>query len=464
MGTQLALTFPWGRFHATPWDKAVNEGIAEWPPSPWRLLRALYSVWKTRCPDLPTEHVASLLTSLAEPPDYVLPEVLTGHTRHYFEDASGKTGLVFDPFTTMPRDEPVVMEWGASLPADQHRALEVLADQLTYLGRAESVCEISIGRAGDASGLRCAPSDRADWSGPLVQLLAPVVPLRMEDLTVRPLDLHKRRMLDPPGARWVPYRLESRNGYPRSEPRMTRLADESKPTVVRFHVDAPALPALEAAVTMGEALRQAAMSRYDGQSATLSGKDGSSKPLEDGHRHAHFLSTDEDDDGLIDHFTVWAPGGLGQDEIAALAQVQVLKGRGFANVSDFRPVRMGLLMVGCEDLLPDFLHGGADGAHHWVSHTPFAPSRHRKRQSVEDFLESEIAQELAHRGTEAAVTDIQILSDRPWLQFRRRRMRAKPEENRYAVGLEVEFDRPVRGPLALGAFSHYGLGLFQPVS
>lgn len=36
----VKLRFPGGRYHATPWGHHVNEGRIEWPPSPWRLLRA----------------------------------------------------------------------------------------------------------------------------------------------------------------------------------------------------------------------------------------------------------------------------------------------------------------------------------------------------------------------------------------------------------------------------------------
>ena len=53
MSITLKLTFPAGRYHATPWGRHVNEGVPEWPPSPWRLLRALVAVWKRACPDLP---------------------------------------------------------------------------------------------------------------------------------------------------------------------------------------------------------------------------------------------------------------------------------------------------------------------------------------------------------------------------------------------------------------------------
>jgi CRISPR-associated protein Csb2 len=48
VSTTLAICFPAGRYHANPWDRAVNEGATEWPPSPWRILRALVATWHTR--------------------------------------------------------------------------------------------------------------------------------------------------------------------------------------------------------------------------------------------------------------------------------------------------------------------------------------------------------------------------------------------------------------------------------
>jgi hypothetical protein len=52
MAVAMGFEFPLGEYHATPWDRAVNSGDSEWPPSPWRIVRALLSVWHTRCPDL----------------------------------------------------------------------------------------------------------------------------------------------------------------------------------------------------------------------------------------------------------------------------------------------------------------------------------------------------------------------------------------------------------------------------
>ena len=73
MSTTLAIRFPLGRYHANPWDRAVNEGATEWPPSPWRLLRALVATWHTRWPGLPAPVLDGLLDSLADPPSYRTP-------------------------------------------------------------------------------------------------------------------------------------------------------------------------------------------------------------------------------------------------------------------------------------------------------------------------------------------------------------------------------------------------------
>ena len=53
MPISVTIRFSAGRFHATPWGHHVNEGLPEWPPSPWRLLRALVATWKRKLADEP---------------------------------------------------------------------------------------------------------------------------------------------------------------------------------------------------------------------------------------------------------------------------------------------------------------------------------------------------------------------------------------------------------------------------
>ena len=53
MPITIKLTFPGGRYHATPWGRHVNEGVPEWPPSPWRLLRASWRYGNVPVQQLP---------------------------------------------------------------------------------------------------------------------------------------------------------------------------------------------------------------------------------------------------------------------------------------------------------------------------------------------------------------------------------------------------------------------------
>lgn len=82
----LAIRFDLGRYHANPWAAHVNEAMTEWPPSPWRLIRALYAVARTNV-QLAGEISAidrALRGLVAGPlPVFELPPSSDAHTRHY---------------------------------------------------------------------------------------------------------------------------------------------------------------------------------------------------------------------------------------------------------------------------------------------------------------------------------------------------------------------------------------------
>ncbi len=142
----MEFRFTAGRYHATPWCRHVNEGAVEWPPSPWRILRALVAMWHSRMSDVPRNQVSALVEALAAPPSYVLPPVSFGHSRHYMPTEKHdkktlqiKTTLVFDSFVTLDPQEPLYVLWsGADLSEAQRVLLARLLENLAYLGRAES--------------------------------------------------------------------------------------------------------------------------------------------------------------------------------------------------------------------------------------------------------------------------------------------------------------------------------------
>ena len=466
MGTALELRFPWGRYHATPWGRNVNEAAMEWPPSPWRLLRALYATWRARAPHLSEANIYNLLSQLAEPPTFHLPEFVEAHTRHYMPDIGRGHDLAFDAFAVFEPGAAIVVTWTVDLEPDARSALDELAPLLPYLGRAESVCEARLLPHGEhhSVGLQSGPVSATDPvatdvpDAPLVRVLVPELPLNLDALTAQTAAVRAARRVDPPGARWQPYARR----VPVTPVRAVHHPVRSSPTAVRWAIDGPALPARWAAVGVTDILRRACLARYgrrfDGApSPTLAGKDAAGMPLE-GHRHAHYFALDLDGDHLLDHLVVWAPGGLDEGAVQAIATLDRLVG--YAHVPDFRPVRLGLEAVGdIGDVAPELV----GPARVWRSSTPFAPARHPKRRTPWDqHLASQVAEEFAWRD-HPFPTGIQPIEG-DWLSFRRYRPTTDHlQDARRATGLEITFPEAVAGPIAIGALSHFGLGLFIPV-
>lgn len=168
----IHLTFPGGRYHATPWGRHVNEADVAWPPEPWRLFRALIATWHRKIDpaQYPRQALVELLAKLAKasPPKIRLPEdVVLAHTRHYMPQAEkgikavvfdgslrriglvpdpnkkGRlkpdTSLIFDAFVRLAPDNPIVFVWPEVKLSTGHQAmLDALLAAMGYFGRAES--------------------------------------------------------------------------------------------------------------------------------------------------------------------------------------------------------------------------------------------------------------------------------------------------------------------------------------
>ncbi len=139
----VELSFPAGRFHATPWGRHVNEGVPEWPPSPYRLVRGLFDVWKRKRPDWQESRIEPLLAALASsPPRYRLPPASASHTRSFLsENKKDETArqLIFDAFVAVDPTETVLIGWpDAELDEKASVDLNELFSLMNYLGRSES--------------------------------------------------------------------------------------------------------------------------------------------------------------------------------------------------------------------------------------------------------------------------------------------------------------------------------------
>lgn len=189
----LLLRWPGRRYHATPWGHHVNEGLIEWPPSPWRVLRALLGVGYSACGwpaamdapwhSSPPQTARALIRALADvAPRYALPPAVGAHSRHYmpmgdFRNGQERTTLVFDTWAQIESGE-LAITWDVDLPVEQSAVLAELAAKMNYLGRSESWVQARLATPEETMAVshNCMPCDQADAPGPgweQVALLAP---------------------------------------------------------------------------------------------------------------------------------------------------------------------------------------------------------------------------------------------------------------------------------------------------
>lgn len=491
----IAFRFPAGRFHATVWGRHVNEGVPEWPPSPWRILRALIAVWKRYLPEVSEGSIRAVLAALAKPPYFHLPPAVHAHTRQFMPlggEWSDRT-LVFDSFVALANAAPVVAVWPeASLAEPQRDALKVLLERLPYLGRAESWCAAEMmdgwsmsrgipewvdARTGEVLEADCRPladgEDPADYyeaiqvlvadgfngSRPLDWAAGEPNPLCVETGRLR---AERRDPSRPPGSRWVRYARRKDALAVDPIPPLRRRESTSQPTVVRYALDGPVLPLLTDTVRFAELARRAALSKFGGpekrKSAILSGRAPDGSRLQ-GHQHAHYLPTDEEGYGRLTHLTIYAPAGFDEEHQRALGALRVL------NPGDGGPETQ-LLLLGFGGPA-DFTGRGLREGTTWQSATPFILSRHPKR-NAKDQPEDQLRLELRRRGlpepTRVDPLPVCRTGGYPtrWLAFRRYRSCGPDPAVGLGFGFRVEFPRPVAGPLVLGYGCHFGLGLFVP--
>lgn len=495
----IDIRFHTGKFHATPWGCHVNEGIPEWPPSPWRVLRALIASWKYYEPHLTEDEVGRALMQIASPPQFYLPTASVGHSRHYmpwFKKGPGDTTLIFDTFIAINPQEKVRLVWLDSNPEPQElKTLEMLCSHVSYLGRSESWCKISL--AEDSPVPNCYPIGNNETREPIkpVRVLSPralnptqlIHSLMVETSTLRSV----KKTLDPPGSQWVTY------GRPYSILQHTPavhipavVKTSEKFYAVRFALDRKPLPMIQETITVAEQARLAVMACYGklnngANSTVLSGKkDG--RPLRWNHQHAYYLPTDEDRDGYLDHLTVYIPGGIEDSEKLALASLRDIPWGEYWDRSKDENKKLKVVLLGflTKDGFYDFpeMFGPSK---YWLTCTPYVLTRYPKirnngspklnaKGKQVDGPQDQVMKEWERlRGNDASLPELLHvgLVDRyylrqnktiRWLEFKTRRRRGKGTTSGFIYGMSLEFAEPVLGPIAMGYACHFGLGHFIP--
>lgn len=455
----LILQFPAGRYHATPWGHHVNEGLIEWPPSPWRLLRALlatgYTTMRWPADGAPPE-ARSLIEKLAAAlPVYSLPNAIGTHSRHYmpmarFKNGREETSLVFDTWARISGE--LAVTWDVSLSPDEQALLEQLAERMGYLGRSESWINGRVVASNETvvHGERCWPEGREAPLGPgweQVPMHAPIAATAYVEWRDKAVAKVMEGMPQPePGKRpsakmkrdWEkaaePYPVDvlaclqmqtsELKEFGWSQPpgsqrvfywRRTDALEVGTPQIRRVReiprVDAMllaiatqsgnehALPNVTRTLAQAEILHRQLVGSLRGRhNIVLTGCDEQRKPLTLPHQHAHILPLDMNDDGHLDHILVWAPMGLDGEAQSAIRNARRTFTKGGAGA-------LRLALTGAASLdelqsLPGVYGDGLQRVLHrgteWISATPFVPPRHVKRNGAHT-LEGQVRAELASR-------------------------------------------------------------------
>lgn len=257
------------------------------------------------------------------------------------------------------------------------------------------------------------------------------------------------------------------------------------PTIARFEWVTPHIVRAGEVVRVGEQARAATQSLFGRlgaatagiaetwgvSSPVLSGRHADGSQIRGGDAHALFLPSDENGDGWIDHLTVWAPAGFAPADFRALCLL-----RQFLMPS--RVVRLAPPVFATPD---DFAGLPVFGpASVWRTVTPYVPHRGFQKSGrdrdpeelrrdrpglVRHILSAELEKRMGTHGWpgpapfELRVVPFPAVSDYVLSRQRVTGGQSRPVPSSHAHGVELRFSRPVTGPLVIGQFCHFGLGL-----
>jgi CRISPR-associated protein Csb2 len=498
----LRQEFPLGRFHATPWRvNSFDDPYGEWPPSPWRLVRAVTARWYQwvreldREPDLTQLETLQRALCKSSYAFHLPPEAKNGISlRQYHPTEFGwrpaekkkagtrsyGTSLVQDNYWCVPPDAPV---WwfieGETWTDDLLPPLAECLDRTIYFGRAETLTRFRIAGSHDSiPHANCRLQDqRTAGAVPVLCALEDASRMDIERTTDHP-DAARRTV--PPGAHWL---FAARPARPAARERRRIPARTPECHLMQFALGWNVAPDPSAIVRLtsrfrGAVVRELLRIKTSGAStswaratkevraavADMTGKDAESQPLK-GHRHTEFLTWCES--GRPTRLLVWRGARAFDDDeqeaILLAAARDVSWARAGADVDEWR---VRLIPLDTDVPAPPGFDRSAALA--WESVTPYVPPRHRLRGGKErpsESLASQITRELLGRGFSDRVA-VEVVESAGWVSvhvpWRSARQRAHIGKRRgYAVRLQ--FVTPVVGPIRLGHSSSFGLGLFRPV-
>lgn len=504
----IQQTFLLGRFHANPWRAfAFDDPYGEWPPSPWRLLRAILARSFQLSRELPAENEpeheqlremlvrafsVSKISWHLPTQAWRGPGIQQYHPSEFKKIPAGandpgektyNTTKVKDNFWLTPKSgAPLywILDGDFSLwPEDLLTHLDACLARMTYFGRAESITRIERVQENLDIAANCVLRDSRTTSA--VPVLCPTVEATLPQVACLTNADTVANVTTPPGAVWkfAERPPVTKNIRPR------RPAKQLPPTsVLQFAIGGRVFPPRKLWLRVTErfrgiVLRQIAQKRAGNPDARfhqlppdvraeyslLTGKDEHGQRLT-GHRHAAFFLI-PDEEGRPSRLICYRKEPFTSEE-----QVSILAASEAPLAWDYKSGdwRLRLVPLPKETPLPPAKNIFGESKV-WETLVPYVPPLHilrpngKPRPGAE--IESQIKSHLYNLGLPSA--ELITVPDRnepvQWMKVHRpgRSRSHQTNDDKRAYRIRLVFNESLQGPLFLGHSSHFGLGLFAPV-
>ncbi len=470
----IKIQFHTNQYQACAWGNHHSEGVIDWPPAPWRVLRAIVAgAYNVNLQDKYQLTLKGLLHKLASVlPSYTLPPTTYIQHRSPRPQVNLKTAqigpgkILYSAGLLMSSTQNVVyIHWSVTLSEAEELVLSLCLSGLSYFGRKESVATLCLVEEAPE------PNTEPDHQGTRIVSISD--PELDSDALWDALNLsaHENYGINRsavfPGIRQATYRIDT------PKPQLQQEAWQRQHTVTLAVSASPQLP-LTLALKLTHRLHQALISHcpapvFTGQELGEPSKN---------HDHTIFQCVPDRTGRYIEQIKLYSQSGYGPEALAAIANCSNLRGvaRGY-NVS------LALADLG----------SNKEVFNEWVSSTPFFLSRFPTVRRGKPRMLTEYYQK---DGPEHQV--LRYLQYLRWLNLKGHPTYREHEEGlalylddeiaavvfcelfprfwewesecrqgrkvgRVGYRVRLKFASPVTGPIVLGYAAHYGLGMMIPL-
>ncbi len=478
----IAIKLLLNQYQANNWHHAHCEGLVDWPPAPWRILRAIvagsYNV------DLPSQYqetLKGLLYQMAQAkPEYYLPKVT--YIQHRSPRPQLKLGKLpqIKPGKTLyaagylvdANDTTIYIRYPFELSETQDLMLRLIFNGLTYLGRKESAAQWQLVEQMPEANAKATPEG--------TQIVATADPNLDQEQLWKTLHqtaadvFAKNKQAVFPGVTQTAFQVNTPNfELTKSE---HKPQSSSRTHLVKLEVIADYPVPLKYSHQLCYNLHCCLVKYCQGQNPVFTGQEKKGQPCQK-HGHTFIQPIPDSQNRYVERLQLISTDGYFTDDLAIISTVEYVKlGEQFLQLqlSDFSK-QISDFHQQWQTVTPMFLtrfpqtlrgkprylsgtHYQKDGPTHqalkflqYLDHLGLsgAPSFQATDEGLGLYLDGELA--------------VQAQSE-PWDKFwewQQTRSHGK-KVGRVGYNINLNFSKPVQAPLGLGYACHYGLGTLLP--